>query len=69
MLIKVFNIVINLDKVKEFYLEDYHGCKIVFLYSNQEIRKIEFTDKKETERVFDEIIAYYNDGRKVYVAE
>lgn len=69
MLIKVFNIVINLDKVKEFYLEDYHGCKICFLYSNQEIRKIGFKDKKETERVLNEIISNYNSGKKVYVAE
>lgn len=63
MLIKKDNIVINLDKVKEFFLEDY---KIYFLYNNQEIRKIGFENKTETERVFNEIIANYNSGKKVY---
>ena len=63
---KDFDIVINLDKVKEFFLEDFYGCKICFLYSNQEIRKIGFKDKTEAERVFNEIIANYNSGKKVY---
>lgn len=63
---KDFDIVINLDKVKEFFLEDFYGCKICFLYSNQEIRKIGFKNKTEAERVFNEIIANYNSGKKVY---
>ena len=67
MLIKKDNIVINLDNVKEFCIEDYHSCKICFLYSNQEIRKIGFKNKTEIERVFNEIIANYNSGKKVYV--
>lgn len=63
MLIKKDNIVINLDNVKEFCIEDY---KICFLYSNQEIRKIGFKNRTEIERVFNEIIVNYNSGKKVY---
>lgn len=63
MLIKGNDFIINLDNVKEFCIED---CKICFLYSNQEIRKIGFKNKTEIERVFNEIIANYNSGKKVY---
>lgn len=73
MLIKENNFVINLDKVTDFYIKKYDYLNeyvIIFNYNNKEGYEIgNYKTYEEALKVFNEIIAYYNEGRKVYVIE
>lgn len=65
MLIKKDNIIINLDNVKEFYLDD-DDNKIIFFYNDRTQKEIYVQDRN---KVFNDIIVNYNSGKKVYEIE
>ena len=73
MLIKDFDKVINLDKVRYFSVEykDENIWQIIFEFNNEEdcCYSNFYDTQEEALKVLNEIIAYYNDGRKVYVVE
>lgn len=65
MLIKKDNIIINLDNIKEIYSDDDYN-KIIFFYNDRTQKEIYVQDRN---KVFNDIIANYNSGKKVYVIE
>lgn len=66
MLIKKDNIIINLDNVKEICLDGYNDNEIIFMYNDRTQKEIYMQDRN---KVFNDIIANYNSGKKVYVIE
>lgn len=64
MLIKKDNIVINLDNVKEICLDGYNNNEIIFMFNDRTQKEIYAQDRNE---IFNDIIANYNNGKKVYV--
>lgn len=69
MLIREFDVIINLNNVRSFYInrldEEY---EIMFEYNDNTVDTMGCYKKyEEAKRVFNEIIAYYNEGRRVYV--
>lgn len=66
MLIKKDNIIINLDNVKEICLDGYNNNEIIFMFNDRTQKDIYIQDRN---KVFNDIIANYNSGKKVYVIE
>ena len=73
MLIIKNGIVINLDNVKSFYVRklDYLDKYVIFFkYIDKDVDDIgDYDTQKEALKVFNEIIANYSSGKKVYVIE
>ena len=63
MLIKKDNIIINLDNVKEICLDGYNNNEIIFMFNDRTQKDIYVQDRN---KVFNDIIANYNSGKKVY---
>lgn len=73
MLIKYFDKVINLDKVRYFSVEykDENLWQIIFEFNSEEDCYYSdfYNTQEEALKVFNEIIANYNSGKKVCTIE
>ena len=69
MLIKKDDFIINLDNVRNFCINKlYEEYEIMFKYNDNKVDTMGcYKEYEEARRVFNEIIAYYNEGRRVYV--